>query len=184
MLLAAFHLVADARKHQKWCQPFVWIGMNSITVYLAIQRHRLPPTGRTFRRRRCEEPCSTPTWPKVLAISLLALAGLSRGSTLLVPTSEKNFLRLNKPSPLLSFRAFSGSPPWKGESTRPQGDGSWERRRNNQFGEFSHPASFCRFSQGGRELVSAEGNGDGSGGLLNIGALISSNNGTTSSSNT
>jgi predicted acyltransferase len=35
MLLAAFYLVVDVWKHQKWCQPFVWIGMNSITVYLA-----------------------------------------------------------------------------------------------------------------------------------------------------
>jgi predicted acyltransferase len=35
MLLAAFYFVVDVRKYRKWCQPFVWIGMNSITVYLA-----------------------------------------------------------------------------------------------------------------------------------------------------
>ena len=35
ILLAGFYLVVDVWKHQKWCQPFVWIGMNSITVYLA-----------------------------------------------------------------------------------------------------------------------------------------------------
>ena len=35
ILLAAFYLVVDVWKRQKWCQPFVWIGMNSITVYLA-----------------------------------------------------------------------------------------------------------------------------------------------------
>ena len=35
LLLALFHLVIDVWKYQKWCQPFVWIGMNSLTVYLA-----------------------------------------------------------------------------------------------------------------------------------------------------
>jgi len=35
MLLGFFYLVVDVWKFQKWCQPFVWIGMNSITIYLA-----------------------------------------------------------------------------------------------------------------------------------------------------
>lgn len=35
LLLAAFYVVVDIWKFQKWCQPFVWIGMNSITIYLA-----------------------------------------------------------------------------------------------------------------------------------------------------
>src|ERR1051326_3971923 len=35
MLLGLFYLVIDVWKYQKWCQPFVWIGMNSITVYMA-----------------------------------------------------------------------------------------------------------------------------------------------------
>jgi predicted acyltransferase len=35
MLLGLFYLIVDVWKYQKWCQPFVWIGMNSITVYLA-----------------------------------------------------------------------------------------------------------------------------------------------------
>jgi predicted acyltransferase len=34
LLLGAFYLVVDVWKYQKWCQPFVWIGMNSITIYL------------------------------------------------------------------------------------------------------------------------------------------------------
>jgi predicted acyltransferase len=34
LLLAAFYLIVDIWKFQKWCQPFVWIGMNSITIYL------------------------------------------------------------------------------------------------------------------------------------------------------
>jgi len=34
MLLGAFYLVVDVWKKRAWCQPFVWIGMNSITIYL------------------------------------------------------------------------------------------------------------------------------------------------------
>jgi predicted acyltransferase len=34
VLLGVFYFVVDVLKWQKWCQPFVWIGMNSITVYL------------------------------------------------------------------------------------------------------------------------------------------------------
>jgi len=35
MLLGTFYLIVDVLKYQRWCQPFIWIGMNSITVYLA-----------------------------------------------------------------------------------------------------------------------------------------------------
>jgi predicted acyltransferase len=35
ILLGIFYWVVDVRQYRKWCQPFVWIGMNSITVYLA-----------------------------------------------------------------------------------------------------------------------------------------------------
>ena len=35
LLLGMFYLIVDVWKYQNWCQPFVWIGMNSITVYLA-----------------------------------------------------------------------------------------------------------------------------------------------------
>jgi len=35
ILLGIFYWVVDVKKYRKWCQPFVWIGMNSITVYLA-----------------------------------------------------------------------------------------------------------------------------------------------------
>jgi predicted acyltransferase len=34
VLLAVFYLVVDIWKCQKWCQPFVWMGMNSITIYM------------------------------------------------------------------------------------------------------------------------------------------------------
>lgn len=33
--LGIFYQIVDVWKFQKWCQPFVWMGMNSLTVYLA-----------------------------------------------------------------------------------------------------------------------------------------------------
>jgi predicted acyltransferase len=33
ILLGAFYLVIDVWRFQGWCQPFVWIGVNSITIY-------------------------------------------------------------------------------------------------------------------------------------------------------
>jgi predicted acyltransferase len=34
LLLGAFYLVVDVWKFRLWCQPFVWMGMNAITIYL------------------------------------------------------------------------------------------------------------------------------------------------------
>jgi predicted acyltransferase len=34
ILLGAFFWIVDIKKWQRWCQPFVWIGMNPITLYL------------------------------------------------------------------------------------------------------------------------------------------------------
>ena len=35
-LLGVFYLIVDVWKWQKWCQPFVWMGMNAITIYLTV----------------------------------------------------------------------------------------------------------------------------------------------------
>jgi predicted acyltransferase len=35
VLLGVFHWVIDVRKRVRWAQPFVWIGMNPITLYMA-----------------------------------------------------------------------------------------------------------------------------------------------------
>lgn len=35
ILLAVFYWIVDVLRFQRWCQPFVWMGMNSITIYLA-----------------------------------------------------------------------------------------------------------------------------------------------------
>jgi predicted acyltransferase len=34
MLLGAFYWIVDVKKKTTWCQPFIWIGMNPITLYL------------------------------------------------------------------------------------------------------------------------------------------------------
>ena len=34
VLLGTFYLIVDVWKLRAWCQPFVWMGMNSITIYL------------------------------------------------------------------------------------------------------------------------------------------------------
>lgn len=34
MLLGIFYWMVDVMKWQRWCQPFVWMGMNSITIYV------------------------------------------------------------------------------------------------------------------------------------------------------
>lgn len=36
VLLAVFYLVIDVWRCEFWCRPFVWIGMNPITIYLAV----------------------------------------------------------------------------------------------------------------------------------------------------
>jgi predicted acyltransferase len=35
ILLGAFHHVIAVRNHHKWAAPFIWIGLNPITIYLA-----------------------------------------------------------------------------------------------------------------------------------------------------
>jgi predicted acyltransferase len=37
MLLAVFFLVVDVWRWRRWCTPFVWIGMNAITLYLLFE---------------------------------------------------------------------------------------------------------------------------------------------------
>lgn len=36
MLLGLFYLIVDVWQRDRWCEPFVWIGMNPITLYLAV----------------------------------------------------------------------------------------------------------------------------------------------------
>jgi predicted acyltransferase len=48
LLLALFYQVIDIKKHQAWCQPFVWIGMNAITIYLIVHFVNLEKIAKCF----------------------------------------------------------------------------------------------------------------------------------------
>ncbi|HET6880379.1 MAG TPA: hypothetical protein VFI31_09500, partial [Pirellulales bacterium] len=37
LCLAVFYEVVEVRRYRKWCEPFVWIGSNAITLYLGAQ---------------------------------------------------------------------------------------------------------------------------------------------------
>ncbi len=42
LLLALFYQVVDVWKFQRWCQPFVWIGVNPITIYMLVNLVSMP----------------------------------------------------------------------------------------------------------------------------------------------
>lgn len=48
MFLGVFYLVVDVWKYQKWAQPFVWIGMNPITIYMIHNLVDLEKISRRF----------------------------------------------------------------------------------------------------------------------------------------
>ena len=48
LLLALFYYVVDIRNHRGWCRPFVWIGMNSITIYLIVRVVKLEDIANCF----------------------------------------------------------------------------------------------------------------------------------------
>lgn len=48
MLLGIFYYIIDIRKKQRWCLPFVWIGMNPITIYLVYNIVSFPALAARF----------------------------------------------------------------------------------------------------------------------------------------
>ena len=48
LLLAFFYYVVDIKNHRTWCRPFVWIGMNPITIYLIVRFVRLDEIAKGF----------------------------------------------------------------------------------------------------------------------------------------
>jgi predicted acyltransferase len=48
LLLAAFYYVVDIRRWRGWCAPFVWIGMNPITLYLVTSAVGVSGIARRF----------------------------------------------------------------------------------------------------------------------------------------
>jgi predicted acyltransferase len=48
LLLALFYFVIDIKNRRGWCRPFVWIGMNSITIYLIVRFVKLEEIAKGF----------------------------------------------------------------------------------------------------------------------------------------
>lgn len=48
LLLAFFYYVIDIQNHRAWCRPFVWIGMNAITIYLIAHFVKLESIAECF----------------------------------------------------------------------------------------------------------------------------------------
>lgn len=48
LLLALFYYIVDLKNHRNWCRPFVWIGMNSITIYLIVRVVHLEDVAKCF----------------------------------------------------------------------------------------------------------------------------------------
>jgi predicted acyltransferase len=48
LLLGLFYYVIDIKNHRGWCRPFVWIGMNSITIYLIARFVKLEDIAKCF----------------------------------------------------------------------------------------------------------------------------------------
>ena len=48
LLLAFFYYIIDIKNHRDWCRPFVWIGMNAITIYLIVHFVKLVPIAKCF----------------------------------------------------------------------------------------------------------------------------------------
>ena len=94
LLLGVFYLVVDVWKFQKWCMPFVWIGMNSITVYLANNIISFDRLGLRFAGGDVKEFFDT-TIATGFGDLVVALVGLSLGILLCEFLYRKRiFLRL------------------------------------------------------------------------------------------
>ncbi len=48
MMLGLFYYIVDVRKWSRWCEPFVWIGMNPITLYLSTRVINYTKTAEMF----------------------------------------------------------------------------------------------------------------------------------------
>ena len=48
VLLAVCYKVIDIQQNRRWCQPFVWIGMNAITIYLLVHFVKLHVIAKCF----------------------------------------------------------------------------------------------------------------------------------------
>lgn len=75
VLTAFFYQLIDIRRKRRWCQPFVWIGMNAITIYLLVHFVKLHAIAGCFTGGEVHKTLES-AWHGLgdLATALLALA--------------------------------------------------------------------------------------------------------------
>ncbi len=55
LLLAVFYQIIELWNYRAWSQPFVWIGMNALPIYLPRRHRQFPQTRCPLHRRRHQE---------------------------------------------------------------------------------------------------------------------------------
>jgi predicted acyltransferase len=78
LLMSLFYLVVDVWKYQRWAEPFVWIGMNSITIYMVVNLVDFSAITRRFVGGNPDSYCGVYGDLLVAVVNLLLVFGLVR----------------------------------------------------------------------------------------------------------
>jgi predicted acyltransferase len=89
LALAAFYQIIEIWQWRRWCLPFIWIGMNPITIYLAF--HLLD--FRDYAKLVVGGPVHTAFGPWGDMVMAVAVVAMSLGLTRFL-YNRKIFLRL------------------------------------------------------------------------------------------
>jgi len=89
IFLAIFHQVVEVWGWRKWCTPFVWIGMNAITIYIAVHVVKFETVARLFVGGPVEQGLGRAGQLAVSAVALVFVFALVR-----FLYNRKIFLRL------------------------------------------------------------------------------------------
>ena len=76
LLLAAFYMIIEIWRWRRWAQPFVWIGMNSITIYMIHNIVDIEKLSQRFAGGQINEMCFGRFGALVLALLGLAIVFL------------------------------------------------------------------------------------------------------------
>ncbi len=78
LLLAAFHLLIDVWGWRRWAQPFVWIGMNPITLYMISNLVNVERIARRFVGGDVSQSLGSYGQLAMAIVSLLIMLGIAR----------------------------------------------------------------------------------------------------------
>ncbi len=74
MLMGLFYYIVDVKKKQKWALPFIWIGMNPITIYMAVNIVDMWALANRFVGMSPGHPSFNPALPLKVRIGYFLLA--------------------------------------------------------------------------------------------------------------